>query len=325
MKNKVNQEEWALSKNLQEKVLKAMLCMTRQCWEQGMAAQCLLEIERKAELELMVYDTVLRQSDDGRLCNVENTPAVTDSAFCIPAVMEWADKNDCKEYKEAAERNITFFLNEAERGNDGTLYHMIHTKEVWADSAAFLPYALAKAGYVEEAFKQMKGICERLYDKETGLFFHMWDDGKNEYIRALPWGIGNGWILTGMLRLYLEVPEAYEEEKKELLYNIFKLLDTVLFYETDDHRFYDILNDNQSFKESEISAMVAYTIYRGIHEGILSEKYRKRADDIRMALHERVSGAGLVLCAASSPDFVKSGTSVECQAHFLMMEYWAEK
>ena len=67
----------------QEKVLRAMLCMTRQCWEQGMAAQCLSELGREEELSLVVYDMVRRQSSDGRLCNIENTPAVTDSAFCI--------------------------------------------------------------------------------------------------------------------------------------------------------------------------------------------------------------------------------------------------
>ena len=30
-----------------------MLCMTRQCWEQGIAAQCLLEIGREEELALL--------------------------------------------------------------------------------------------------------------------------------------------------------------------------------------------------------------------------------------------------------------------------------
>ena len=314
-----------MNKGLYENVLNAMLCMTRQCWEQGIAAQCLLEIDKKDELELMVYDIVLRQSADGRLCNVENTPAVTDSAFCIPAVLEWGNKTNCKKYQLAAEKNIDFLLNKAECGQDGTLYHMIHTKEVWADSAAFLPYALAKAGYISEAFVQMKGICKRLYDEETGLFFHMWDDEKNDYIRALPWGIGNGWILTGMLRLYLEVPETYKEERAEIRNQICRLLNNLLVYETEDHRFYDVLNDECTFKESETSAMIAYTIYRGINEGILDEKYRKRADDIRMALYDNVSEEGLVYGAARSPDFIKSGTSVECQAHFLMMEYWADK
>lgn len=68
-----------------ERVKNAMLCMTRQCWEQGIAAQAFWEMGNYDELELVVHDMMLRQSSDGRLCNVENTPAVTDSAFCIPA------------------------------------------------------------------------------------------------------------------------------------------------------------------------------------------------------------------------------------------------
>ena len=68
------------------KIKNAMLCMTRQCWEQGIAAEALLETEDFDSLGIVVYDMVLRQSEDGRLCNVENTPAVTDSSFCIPPV-----------------------------------------------------------------------------------------------------------------------------------------------------------------------------------------------------------------------------------------------
>ncbi len=123
-----------------EKVLRGMMCMTRQCWEDGIAAQALMEIGEEELLELVVYDMVLRQSSDGRLCNVENTPAVTDSAFCVPAVFAWAEKTGSEKYKESVDRNIKFFLKDAERGEDGTLYHMIHTQEVWADSAAYLPY-----------------------------------------------------------------------------------------------------------------------------------------------------------------------------------------
>ena len=314
-----------MSRNLQEKVLKAMLCMTRQCWEQGIAAQCLLEIGREEELALLIHDIVQRQSSDGRLCNVENAPAVTDSAFCIPAVMDYAEKTKNRGYREAAEKNVRFLLEDARRAEDGMVYHMIRTKEIWADSAAYMPCALAKAGHVRAALTQMDGIIRRLYDKKTGLYFHIWDDAAKDYKRPFLWGIGNGWILTGLMRLYLAMPDPDTGEKKRVHDRMLALLDAMLSYETKEHTFHDVLDRPETFTESETGAMTAYVIYRGIKEGIVDKTYKQRADRIREALCERVSETGLIFQASGSPDFIHAGTSVECQAHFLMMQHWKEK
>lgn len=306
--------------NREEKVLQAMMCMTRQCWEQGIAAQALMECGQEELYKLAVYDTVLRQSGDGRLCNVENTPAVTDSAFCIPAVWEAGRKYRCGEYTAAAEKNIRFLLENAQHASDHTLFHMIDTQEIWADSAAFLPYSLALTGHWKEAWTQMEGICSRLYQKESGLYYHMWDEGRKEYLRPLAWGVGNGWILTGLLRTLLVWNGELQEEKIRMEARFRELLDNMLAMETREHGFHDILDDGSTFQESETAAMVAYAIYRGVSEGLVEASYLERADRIRGALWEKVTPQGLVMEAASSPAFDRPGTSVECQAHVLMME-----
>lgn len=307
-----------------ERVLRAMMCMTRQCWEDGIAAQALLEIGEEDLLELVVYDMVLRQSEDGRLCNVENTPAVTDSAFCVPATFAWANKRNLENYREAVDKNIQFFLKEAERGEDGTLYHMIHTKEVWADSAAYLPYALALTGHQKEAFVQMEGICNRLYDEKSGLYFHMWDDLENDYLRPLPWGVGNGWILTGLMRMLSVWGEEFPKEKEQLQKRFDELLKNLLNMKNKQGGFYDILDDCNTFEESETAAMIAYVLYRGIYEKWLDDSYMEVAEEIRSALCKKIESNGLVKDAASSPTFDRPGASVECQAHVLMMEYFRD-
>lgn len=305
---------------ISRKVMQAMLCMTRQCWEQGIAAQALMEAGQEGLLELAVHDMVLRQSCDGRLCNVENTPAVTDSAFCVPAVLLTGKRMQKENYKEAAQKNIRFFLKDAERAVDGTLFHMRSTREIWADSAAFLPYALALSGYYTEAFNQMKGILTRLFCDDTGLYFHMWDDRRKDYLRAVPWAIGNGWILTGLLRLILVWNGGYQEEKKQMKRWFYQLLDNMLRYETRNHGFHDILDNPDTFEESESAAMIAYVIYRAAAEGLIERKYIVRADSIRETLYQKISFDGLVHQASASPAFDHPGTSVECQAHVIMME-----
>lgn len=298
----------------------AMLCMSRQCWEAGIAAQALLEMGDEEKLRLMVYDMVLRQSEDGRLCNVENTPAITDSSFCMPAVYVVALQEKNETYLNAVMDNAQLFLNTEDRAEDGTLYHMRGTQQIWADSAAFLPYALALTGSPKEGIRQMEGIRKRLYQEESGLYYHMWDEESKTFLRPLAWGIGNGWILTGLLRLGLELETSYAEEKERLFAEFRRLLDQMLALETENHGFHDILDDPSTFEEAETAGMVAYAIYRGVKEQILAPEYLERADWIRTALQQRVSFEGLVMGASSSPDFIRSGTSVEAQAHFLMME-----
>lgn len=303
-----------------ENVLQAALCMTRQCWEQGILAQALMEAGEQELWELTVRDMIVRQSGDGRLCNVENTPAITDSSFCIPAVYILSKKTGNAEYKKAAEQNLHFLLYEAERSEDGILYHMIHTHEIWADSAAFLPYSLALAGYYDEAYRQMEGICSRLYSEEKGVYLHIWEDQEKSFLRPLAWGIGNGWILTGLLRTLLVWNSRYKKEEEQMKKRFFSLLDNMLKLETEENGFYDILDEPSSFLESETAAMVAYTIYRGIKEGILKETYMYRADAIRAKVYGKIQPSGLIFDAAGSPSFTKKGTSVECQAHVIMME-----
>lgn len=303
-----------------EKVLCAALCMTRQCWEQGILTQAVMEIHEEGLWELMAGDMVVRQSKDGRLCNVENTPAVTDSSFCIPAVYLLGKKDGKEKYRKAAKKNLHFLLKEAERSGDGILYHMINTKEIWADSAAFLPYSFALAGFYEEAYRQMEGICSRLYSEEQGLYFHIWDDGKKQFLRPVFWSVGNGWILTGLLRTLLVWNPRYEKEEKRMKKRFWALLNHMLCLETEEHGFHDILNEQTSFCESETAAMVAYTIYSGIKGGLLQKTYMCRADAIREALYKKIEETGVVLDASGSPSFVEKGTSVECQAHIIMME-----
>ncbi|MBU9725336.1 glycoside hydrolase family 88 protein [Diplocloster modestus] len=302
------------------KVKKAMLCMTRQCWEQGITAQALLETGDYERLSLLVRDMVLRQSEDGRLCNVENTPAVTDSTFCVLPVLEIGSREQQSKYIEAVEKNMDYLLHHAPRTPDGVICHMLGTQEIWADSAAFTPAALARTGHYREAFAQMKGYLKKLYDSEKKLYYHVWCEDTGEYRRKVLWGIGNGWILTGLYRLYLELPDSCREEKRDTYINFKELLDEMLLWENENHLFHDILDRPDSFEETEVSEMVAYIIYRAVREENLPVKYLDRADQIRQAVLDKVSDQGLLMDCASSPDFLYPGTSVEGQAHFLMME-----
>ena len=323
----------------EKRILRAALCMTRQCWEQGMLSYGLLECLRLAEqagwpqqavradmlqdlLEMVVYDMVLRQSADGRLCNVENTPAVTDSAFCIPAVLATGEKTGNERYICAAHKNAAYLLHEADRTGDGVLYHMRGTTQIWADSAAFLPYALVVAGHPDEGFRQLNGILDHLYIKESGLYAHILEAKDHSYPDKNAWSVGEGWILTGLERTWRALPGRMSEEKEELKARFTTLLEKVLSWQCEDGGFHDVMDDPATYQETEAPAMIACGIYAGILDGMLpaDDLLLERADAMTGCVKRKILPDGRVIDAASSPFFDRPGTSVECQAHVLMLQ-----
>lgn len=309
-----------MEKEQTAQVKRAMLCMTRQCWEQGICAQALLETGDLKRLTLAAHDMVLRQGADGRLCDIENTPAVTDSSFCVPAVLAAARMEKNEAYEKAAERNIMYLLRQAPKSADGILYHMRGTCEIWADSAAFTPYALSLLGYHREAFEQMLGITRKLYVPEKKLYNHIWDEGKKTFQRPEAWGVGNGWILTGLLRLIISSGQGCAEEKRILTGMFRELLDSMLSFLTPDGKFHYILDDPDTFPETETCAMTAYAIFRACKENLIGRSFLEQGRLLRDAVWSMVDADGLVQGCAASPDFLHPGTSVEGQAHTLMME-----
>lgn len=307
-----------------EKLFRVTFCMARQCWEQAILAEAMLECGNTGkEFEYVVRNMVVRQNPDGRLCDVENTPAVADSAFCVPTVLWMGKKYKDPYYLDAAKRNFDYLKNKAERSSDGTIYHLIGTKEIWADGTGYLPCVLAAMGDPEGAMEQMYLVLDKLYNPENGLYKQRLDEATGEFLNG-EWAIGEGWILTGLVRLYCELaenyPGMYQEEKGRVQKTFHELLDCVLSYETDDHFFHDILPDRSTYKETESGIMVAYAIYRAIRSGMIGKEYLRRADALRIAAEKKVDEDGLVQDCAGSPTFTAPGTSVEGQMHMAMME-----
>ena len=87
-----------------------------------------------------------------------------------------------------------------------------------------------------------------------------------------------------------------------------------------DGLFHDVVDDTNTFVETNLSQMLAYSIYKGVKSGWLKDSYLKSADKMRAGAHSKVDEYGVVQGACGSPLFDRSGTSTEAQAFLLMME-----
>ncbi|MBN2011194.1 glycoside hydrolase family 88 protein [candidate division KSB1 bacterium] len=303
-----------------QKVMNAMLSMQRRAWEQGVAAQALLEMGETDFVVLFAKDAVVNQWKDGRLGLNGHDRPVTDPASNGEPLLFAANITADRELKKAADRMLNFLLNIAPRTSEGIIYHNYIENMIWVDAFYMAPPFLAVAGYPEEAVKQCVGYRRILLDSEKKLYYHMWDEDLQEYSRKVFWGTGNGWAAAGMARVIKALPETMQDDKEMLAGFVKEIVDGILPYMREDGRFQDILDDPSAFIDTNTSQMFAYTIYRGVAGNWLDAAYLKQADKMRAAAWKQVDKFGIVQEVCGAPNFNRSGTSCEAQAFFLLME-----
>lgn len=308
-----------------QRVKNVLLAMQRYSWEQGAAAHAFLDLGEMEMVVAMARSVTMRQIEDGRTAVMGSFDAVTDP--CAPGeaiVKAWKLTGD-PALKRALDNLLTWALQKAPRTADGVVCHLAGTKQVWADSCYMLPPFLAAAGYVSEAVEQMEGYHRLLCDPETGLFHHIWDDEKREFIRPAFWGGGNGWAVAAMARILHQLPASENELRRHLLNMEIPLLRALRSRIREDGLAYDILDDPSSFVETNFSQMYAYAIFTGCADGWLSKEYLPLAERMRAAANSKVDQGGFVRQVCGAPDFCRPGVSPEGQAFYLLMEAAAKR
>lgn len=306
--------------DLLSKVETAMLSMQRATWEQGVAMQAMLESGKEALVILMAKDAVLRQSVDGRLAMLGEEFALSDAASPGEAVLWAARKTGDPALMNGFNRMLDYVMNKAPRTKEGIIYHFTNIPQVWSDINYMLPPFLAVAGKYGEAMCQIKGVRQLLYNTDKKMLSHMWDCEKKEFVRKDFWGVGNGWTAAGLTRVIRALPDSFKTEKEYLVGYVVDLLDGCLAHMREDGLFHNIVDNPDSFVETNLSQMLAYSIYRGVKGGWIGRSYIEKAEKMRAAAREKVDELGLVQGVCGSPEFDHPGTATEGQAFFIMME-----
>lgn len=303
------------------RVRDAMLAMQRRAWEQGTAAQALLELGETEMVVLLAKDAVVNQLKDGRLGLNEGNAPVCDPCVNGEPVLFAARVTGDAALQRAADRMLEFALHKAPRTRDGIVFHNQIENRIWVDAFYMLPPFLAVAGHPAEAMKQCAGFRRILQDPKTKLYSHMWDADRQDFERRAFWASGNGWALAGMARVLRALPAAMAAEKAQLVEWIRELVDAALpWRRACDGLFHDVFDDAGTFVETNFAQMLAYTLYRGVAEGWMPHSFLVTAESLREAAIAKVDASGLVQGVCGAPHFNRPGTSTEGQAFHLLME-----
>ncbi len=308
-----------------KQVSKALLTMQRYSWEQGVSAQAFLELGEIETAIKLARDAAQRQASDGRLAVMHDKEGVTDPAANGEALLVATRTTNEPALQVALDAMLNYLLKAAPRASDGSLFHITDAREIWVDSMYMAPPFLAVAGYLDEAIRQIQGIKNRLWDPEKKLYSHIWDEDRKELKRAAFWGVGNGWAAAGITRVIRSLPESSAQEKQELALHLKDILDGCLAHQRPEGLFHNVVDGPDTFIETNLAQMLAYSIYRGVRGGWLPSGYKEIADKMRAAVHQKVDASGYVQGVCGAPTFDRAGTAPEGQAFFMLMEAaWKE-
>ena len=270
-------------------------------------------------------EAAYRRTPDGRPAMIRPDEGITDPCSVGEALIFAFRETDDKDLRDACDSLLHWALKSAPRNRNGIVYHVPNRPEFWIDSMYMLPPYLAAAGNPEEALRQIDGYRTALFDQQTGLFGHKWDDEKQVFVRKDFWGVGNGWAAAGLARTIDLLPETMSSQKQELAEIAYALVDCLLEYKRPDWLFHDVVDDPGSFVEVNLSQMLAYTIYRGLIAGWLPREYEEPARSLRQAVSGKVDRFGLVQGVCGAPHFDRPGVAAEGQSFYLLLDAVAQR
>lgn len=181
------------------------------------------------------------------------------------------------------------------RTQDGAFWHkQIYPHQLWLDGVymgmpfyAFYTSQFEQGQGLPEVVKEFKLTRDILRDPNTGLYFHAWDEAKQQ-VWANPetglsphfWGRGLGWLTMALVDVLDYIPAEQTELRAPLLQMITELAEALPRFQHDSGVWYQILDRPEAtgnYLESSASAMFTYFYAKAINNGYLPPSYKATA------------------------------------------------
>jgi rhamnogalacturonyl hydrolase YesR len=141
---------------------------------------------------------------------------------------------------------------------------------IWIDDMFMITAVQAQAyratgdrTYIDRAAKEMVLYLDEI-QLENGLFHHSPD-------APFAWGRGNGWMAVGMAELLRILPDDHSQRER-IMQGYLKMMATLLAYQDEDGMWRQLIDDEDSWKETSGTAMFTYAMISGVKNGWLDKK-----------------------------------------------------
>jgi rhamnogalacturonyl hydrolase YesR len=117
--------------------------------------------------------------------------------------------------------------------------------------------------YLERAALEIDSYIQKL-QQPNGLFYH----GLNA---PFFWGRGNGWVAAGLAELLSVLPEN-NPYYNSILNGYKKMMKTLVEYQAEDGMWRQLIDKEESFKETSSTGMFGFAMTVGVKKGFLSDE-----------------------------------------------------
>jgi rhamnogalacturonyl hydrolase YesR len=196
---------------------------------------------------------------------------------------------------QAAIDTLAAQLEDHPRTSEGAFWHKKrYPHQLWLDGVYMGMPFLAGVGVatgddtrIAEAVHEFEIARAHLRDAETGLYYHAWDEAK-EQVWADPetgrshyvWARGLGWYAMALVDILDVIPEEKSELRAPILEIIPELAESLVEYQDETGTWFQIMDmpeEPGNYREASSSAMFTYFLAKAINHGWLADSYAPAA------------------------------------------------
>lgn len=233
-------------------------------------------------------------ADDGTVRTYDVTEYNIDKINSGKMLQRLFARSGDPKYRTAIEA-LAAQLADHPRTSEGGFWHkQRYPHQLWLDGVYMGMPFLAGVGVmagddheVEEAVREFEIVRSHLRDPQTGLYFHAWDEakqqgwadpetGRSQFV----WGRGVGWYAMALVDTLDAIPPEKAALRAPLLAIIPELAEALI--QTQDatgvwFQIVDMPTEPGNYREASASAMFTYFLAKAVNRGYLPESYRAAA------------------------------------------------
>lgn len=175
-----------------------------------------------------------------------------------------------QKYWDIVMSKINYIRNDALRFGDSVLQHTVSAnndfpEQCWADTLFMAAFFLLRVGVelkdediIEDALNQYYWHIRYLQDKDTGIYYHGYNNISGDHMSGFYWGRANAWAAFTMSQVGEILPKCYLYPKyMDVAGSLNEQLAAIKLLQTENGLWRTILDDPDSYEEISASAGIA--------------------------------------------------------------------
>ncbi|GAE84618.1 rhamnogalacturonides degradation protein RhiN [Bacteroides reticulotermitis JCM 10512] len=297
---KVEKEEWSVRlakseiKRFPEPWMIEKATKPRWGYTHGLVVKSMLE-EWKHTGDSSYYDYAKIYADslidaNGHIKTMKYLSFNIDNINAGKILFDFYAKTGDQRYKIAMD-TLRKQMTEQPRTKEGGFWHKLkYTHQMWLDGIFMASPFLAQYGATfqepalfDEAVKQILLMAEKTYDPATGLYYHGWDESReqkwaNPETGCSPnfWSRSIGWYGAAIVDVldYLPQETAGRDSVVAILQGLAKSI--VKYQDPQSGTWYQVTDQGAregNYLESSASALFVYTLAKAVNKGYIGKEY----------------------------------------------------